>query len=858
MYRAKDTRLDRTVAIKVLPAEVASEPDRRARFEREAKAVSSLNHPHICVLHDIGRQEGIDYLVMEYLEGESLHHRLEKGPLPLDQALRCATEIADALDKAHRSGVIHRDLKPSNVILTKAGAKLLDFGLAKTAKPIVTSDADLSALATARPLTEKGTLLGTLHYMAPEQIEGREADARADIWALGCVLYEMVTGKRAFAGNSHASLIGAVLKDEPRPMRELKPLAPPSFERLVKTCVAKDPDERWQSAHDIVAELRWMAEAGSAVFGAPEPARRRQRERLGWIVAGVLMLFLAAAVQAILHARRGLPPAHVLRLSVMPPEGATVESLSLSPDGRRLAFVASGKDRLVQLWVRPLDGDAAQPLAGTDGAAWPFWSPDSQSLGFFAEGKLKKIPASGGAPEALCDVASARGGTWSRDGTIVFAPNTGSGLYRVSAGGGTVTPLTALDPAGRESSHRWPYFLPDSRHVLYLVQSGLPETAGLYILSVESKQTTRLIAATSNAAYAPPGYLLFDRDGALVAQPFDARGLRVTGDPFVVAPEVAYDGGPFRTDFATSDTGILAYRSLAGTNTHIIWVDRTGKQLGVVSASDSAFNLSLSRDDQRLALSRLTSKRGNRDIWFYDLAHGTNSRFTFDPANELQPLWSPDGSRLVFSSNREGAYNLYQKVTSGGGAEELLLRTNEPKLGTDWSRDGRYIAYEVEDPKTRLDLWVLSLGETRSPVPFLRTEASEGRGRFSPDGRWLAYTSNETGRYEVYVQTFPATGGKWQVSAGGGFAPLWRSDGKELCYITLDRKMMAVEVKAASSLEFGPPKFLFAAEGLDVFTYRSPYAMTADGQRFLMDVRVGEATTSPITLLVNWAPEARK
>ena len=507
VYRAKDTRLDRTVAVKVLPEHLAADAAGRQRLEREAKAVSALNHPHICVLHDVGQDGGVDFLVMEYLEGETLAQRLKKGPLPVDQVLRHGVEIADALDKAHRDGIVHRDLKPGNIVLTKGGAKLLDFGLAKLKRDGMSeAPAALSTLPTpAKPLTEKGTILGTLMYMAPEQLEGGEADARSDIWALGLVLYEMTTGKKAFSGKSQASLIGAILKEEPLSLTQHQPMTPPWLDRVVRNCLAKDPDERWQSAHDIVAQLRSIAEVpGGDVRGRGRPFRS-ERLLVRLLAAAVGLLAIALAV--VVMSRQGEEP-RVVRTAISLPEGTAVESISVSPDGRALAFAGSGADGQGRLWVRRLDNDRPLALPGTEGASFPFWSPDGRFLGFFAEGSLKKVDVRGGAAEALCPTPQPRGGTWSREGVIVFSPSTGSGLYRISAAGGTPTALTTLDAAKREGSHRWPCFLPDGRRVLYYARSGQQENSAIYVASLDSKEARRVITASSNAAYAPPGYLL--------------------------------------------------------------------------------------------------------------------------------------------------------------------------------------------------------------------------------------------------------------------------------------------------------------------------------------------------------------
>jgi Tol biopolymer transport system component len=848
VYQARDTRLARTVAIKVLPQGLSEDPERRARFEREAKAISALNHPHICTLYDVGRQDGVDFLVMEHLEGESLADRLLRGALPLDEVLRYGAEIAQALDKAHRSGIVHRDLKPGNVMLTKSGVKLLDFGLARVREVESEEPSMLSSMPTEdKPLTQKGTILGTLWYMAPEQLEGKEADARTDIWALGLVLYEMTTGRKAFSGSTQAGLAGAILKEAPLSITQVQPMAPPSLDRLVKTCLIKDRDERWQSAHDVAAELRWIAEApgGEHRDGGP---REKRRSYMGWVVAGLLALALGAA----LFSRQPSPDARVIRTAISVTEGTAVDAISLSPDGRHLAFTGSRSDGRALLWVLPLDSDTPRALTGTKGAAYPFWSPDNRFLGFFADGSLKKVDVATGLVEALCPVSLPRGATWNREGVIVFSPNTGTGLYRIPASGGEPTAVTSIDVSKQESSHRWPFFLPDGRHFLYYARSGRPENSAVFVASLDSSETRRLVATTSNAVFAPPGYLLFERSRKLVAQRFDAEALDLEGEAVVVAEDVAYDAGAWRSQFAVSEDGLLAYQTVLGFTNQVAWFDRDGKRLGILVSSENSYNLSLSPDDHRLAVSRVSFEGGSRDIWLYDLSRSGNSRLTFDPGTEVNPIWSADGSRVVFGSDRDGVFDIYQKPATGGAEEELLLKTELTKFANDWSADGRFLVYDSVNAKSNSDLWVLPMTDERRPSAFLTTEAEEREARFSPDGQWLAYSSDESGKSEVFVKTFPASGGKWQISNGGGIVPRWRRDGKELFYISLEQKIMAVSVRPGATFEHDPPRELFESRGSDLFTYRSPYAVSADGERFYFNIRAPEATSAPIRLVLDW------
>jgi Tol biopolymer transport system component len=862
VYKARDTRLGRTVAIKVLPQLLPASPEARQRFEREAKMISQLSHPHICALYDVGREGETEYLVMEYLEGETLSERLAKGALPLEQALRYGVEIASALDRAHRSGIVHRDLKPGNVMLTKSGLKLLDFGLAKVFGPAPPASI-LTALPTETPLTEKGTILGTVQYMAPEQLEGKEADERTDIFALGAVLYEMATARRAFFGTSQASLIGAILHTEPQPISEIDPMTPPALDRVVKTCLAKDPEDRWQSAHDVASELKWIAEGSQAGVPVPLITRRRSRERLAWLLAGVSLA--AAVMTAVVHFRQVPVEARPARFLLLPPEqttlglGPAAPQAALSPDGRYLAVAATDTttDRKAHLWVRPLDALAAQKLAGTEGANLPFWSPDSRFIGFFAQGKLKKIDANGVALQTLCDAPVGNGGTWSREGVIVFAPNRAGALVRVSSAGGIPAAATALDRRRQEIGHAWPQFLPDGRHFLYLALSGQRENRGLYVDSLASEGSRRVLKTDLRAAYSP-GYLLFVQQGTLMAQRFNPDRLQLSGEPVAVAEGVAYNSFNGRDTFTVSENGVLVYRTgrPGGLPTsELVWFDRGGKRVGSVEGLGMYLGPALSPDGKRIAVQRLDPQTGTFDIWLVDLAHSTLLRLTFGSSNQTHPVWSPDGGRIVFASDRSGASNLYQKSSSGAGSEELLLGSDTSKYVTDWSPDGRFIAYEKQDPRTGLDLWLLPLFGDRKPIPFLQTEFNEGQGQFSPDGRWMAYVSDESGRREVYVQTFPASGGKWQISDSGGTYPRWRRDGKELFYIASDLKLMAVAVQTDSTLLAGRPQALFEPR---FFQAMIPYTVSADSQRFLVNTPIEEDNSSSMTVVLNWMAALKK
>ena len=865
VYRSKDTRLDRIVAIKVLPSELST-PELRQRFEQEARAISNLSHPNICALYDIGHQDGVDFLVLEYLEGETLESRLRRGPLPIEQIVRYASEIADALHKAHRRGITHRDLKPGNIMLTKSGAKLLDFGLAKLRTPPTPVAAGLTEMtAENTKLTADGVLLGTFQYMTPEQLEGTETDDRTDIFALGCVMYEMATGRAAFNGKTKASLIAAILASEPPLITSLQPLTPTALERVVKTCLAKDPDERFQSAHDVKLELKWIAEGGSqAGVPASVVARHESRERIAWATALVFLALLAALIVA--YFRRPMAESRPLRSFILPPEKTTFVTTGLqsgpvavSPDGQRLAFTAADSSGKHLLWVRPLDSLSAQPLAGTEGASFPFWSPDSRYVGFFAGEKLKKVDGAGGPVFTLCDAPNGRGGSWSRDGIIVFTPATYAPLLRVSDAGGATTPATKLDESRSEATHRWPYFLPDGRHFLYLARSTVPSGSqqAIYVGALDSPEKKMILDAESNAAYSPPGYLIFWRDGNLMAQRFDAKRLELTGSASPIAEDVQYIWNRSEAIFSLSQNGILTYQGgNVGGMTRLVWHDRSGKQLGLVGDPDFLFGPRLSPDGRRLAVTVYARRNRAPSIWLYELSRGVRTRFTFDVAAAGNPVWSPDGSRVVFASARNRQNNLYIKPSSGTSDEELLLGGEEDKTPRSWSSDGRFIAYEQLDLKGKHTIWILPLTGDRKPFPFRQTQFDEGGPQFSPDGRWIAYHSDESGTYEVYIAPFPGPGGKFQVSTGGGITPSWRRDGEELFFLTLDGELMAIDVKSkGSTLETGAVRQLFQTHRVTVSGPQ--YDFPANAARFIV-ASAGEGDSSPITLVVNWTAALHK
>jgi predicted Ser/Thr protein kinase len=848
VYRARDTRLNRLVAIKVLSQHLTDKPEAKQRFEREAKTIATLNHPHICTLYDVGQHDGTDYLVMELLEGETLARRLERGPIPPEEALTHAIEIADALDRAHREAVTHRDLKPGNVMLTKFGVKLLDFGLAKLKGP-ESNLTTLSALPTRADVTAEGTVLGTLQYMAPEQLEGKDVDVRTDIFAFGALVHEMFTGRKAFTGSSQASLIGAILKDEVPRISTFQKMTPPALDRVVRKCMAKEMENRWQTAKDLGDELRWIAErdVGAAVLHAGSVSKRSARSV--WILAAGAVV--VASVLAALYFRRAPDEAQEMRLQVTTPPTEDPVSLAISPDGQRLVFVASSQGTS-QLWIRALDSVTLQPLPGSDGAVYPFWSPDSRSIGFFADGKLKRIDIAGGTALTLGSAPSPRGGTWGRDGTILFAPVIGA-LARVSSTGGESSAVTRLEPG--VGSHRFPWFLPDGRHFLYFAQ-GRPEVAGVYVGSIDGSPPRRLVSADVGAVYASSGFLLFMRQGTLLAQRFDIETFALADDPFPLADQVVFDRLTFTGAVSSAGSGTIVYRTGSGVGvSRLVWFDRSGKEIGVVGAPDPMGPQApeLSRDGKRVALYR--SVDGNTDVFLIEMGRDGYNRFTVDAAADNFPVWSPDGAWIAFASDRKGPYDLYRKPSNGTGTAELLLESARTKSPLDWSSDGRFVLIR-DSGRSDYDLTALPLFGEGKPIAVATTSFDEREGQFSPDARWVAYQSNESGQYEIYVQPFPGPGVKERVSANGGAQVRWRRDGRELFYVALDRTLMAVPIRVPPSggtIEPGTPVSLFPTRisGGAVPRGKHQYAVSPDGQRFLMLVAV-EEPASPITVILNW------
>jgi eukaryotic-like serine/threonine-protein kinase len=868
VYRARDTRLDRTVAIKILPAHLSDDPEAKQRFDREARAISSLNHPHICTLYDVGHQDGMDYLVMEFLEGETLASRLAKGPLPPEQVLKYGIEICEGLEKAHKTGVIHRDLKPGNIMLTKSGAKLMDFGLAKsaTAGPppassmTMTMSGPSAGRPSADPLTARGTIVGTFQYMSTEQIEGKEADARSDIFALGAVLYEMATGIRAFNGKTQASVVAAILASEPQPISVVRPMSPPALDRVVKACLAKDPDERFQTVHDLKLQLMWAAEGGlQAGVPAPVSARRKNRELA--LIAALALCGLVAGfgiAGSILFSKRAESLRRVVRAQIGAPEKYSFTTLNagnhavISPDGTTLAFIAEGEGKQF-LFVRPLQAVAAQSLAGTDGASYPFWSPDSKFLGFFANGKLKKVEASGGVVQTLCDSPFGRGGSWNRDGVILFAPGIHDAIYRVPEGGGEPVAVTKAKTAGIYAGARWPYFLPDGKHFLYVGTEGNDFRGKIYAASLDSPEAKPILEDNSGAVYAS-GYIFFTKDGNLVAQPFDPSHLTVSGNPVPIAPKIEYYEAKSKGDFSVSDNGVLVYRSAFTTPERLVWLDRSGKQVATLGEPGTYSSPRLSPDGRTVVLARedeAEAGAGKSNLWLLEVQRGIFSRLTFHPAVGYSAVWSPDGKRLAIVT----LGSKVQIMPANSGGTPVTASNELAAMVRDWSPDGRTILVQQQNSSTGMDVYALPVADQpQSMTPVLNSQFDEVLPRLSPDGHWMAYISNESGRGEVYVVPFPATGGRWQISSNGvtyGIpGVIWSHDGKQLYFRDATGALMAVDVQPqGTEFHAGTPRQIFMTTG-----GAWPFDTAPDG-RILVGIRSEQEISSPLTLVLNWDKE---
>jgi len=860
VYKARDTRLDRTVAIKVLNSTLVASPDLRARLEREAKTISQLNHPHICTLYDVGQHNGTDYLVMEFLEGESLAERLKRGALPLKELIAIACEIADALDRAHRAGIIHRDLKPGNVMLTKFGAKLLDFGLAKPAAVGMAANGSAPLLSAAltmtsptpqpSALTQQGALVGTVQYMSPEQIQGLEADARSDIFALGAMLYEMATGKRPFEGKSQIKVASAILEDEPQPVSALLKTSPPGLDRLVRTCLAKTPDERLQSALDVKLELRWLLTAQPATV----PEKAKFAGGVAYAALGAIVIFAAI----LLWARFTQPEPPTMQFTAALPFSA--RSMAVAPDGHTIVLAAYREDiHKVGLFLYDVGATTAKPLAGTDGATFPFWSPQGRAVGFFADGKLKRFDLDSASVRTLCNAPNGRGGTWSKTGVILFTPigTLNGGIMSVSDNGGTPVKLNYPGASQDENTFRWPVFLPDGKHYVFLAGNirGDTELNTLFVGSIDNPNEKHFLTKTIyNGAYAD-GYVFFVRDGGVQAQKLDLGSYKLTGNVVRVFDDVKPQSRIFYAAFAAGRDVVAAQNAGGVSLSHLTWYDRSGKIISDSVPPDTYGNLAISRDGKYVVLDKTDESNDNTDVFVEDLARSSFRRLTFDPGIDAVPVWSSDGHRVAFTSSRGHNFNIYVKPADGSQPERQLVPTSGVDAQPlDWSRDGRNLLYIAEP-----DLWVYSLADGKSHL-FLEATASLNNAQFSPDGKWVAYASNESGRWEVYVTSFPDARGKWQVSINGGEQPRWRGDGKEIYFLSTDAKLMAASVDTKNEFESGTPTVLFQTDPRELVatTEVVTYDVSRDGQRFLVNTKYNNGSAHPMSVVLNWKDEMKR
>jgi Tol biopolymer transport system component len=873
VYRATDTSLGRQVALKLLPQDFAADPERHARFEREARTLASLNHPNIATLYGLEHLDGKHVLAMELVEGEGLDARIARGPIPPDEALPVALQIAHALEAAHEAGIVHRDLKPANVKVRADGAvKVLDFGLAKAwAEEVEGSELSLSPTITQHH-TAAGVILGTAAYMAPEQARGKPVDKRADIWAFGVVLFEMLTGRRMFEGEMVTDVLANVLKQEVD-WDVLPTSTPPALRRLLHRCLERRPEGRIRDIGDVRWELEEMARNGTGSaeprLEAPAPGPPKRRAVLPW-VAGAALGIAAAAALGLTVLRPHPAPPRAVRSFLVAPENATFDFRAsvggpiLSPDGSKLVFAARDANGASSLWIRPLDSLSAQPLRGTEGATFPFWSPDGRWVGFFVTGKLRKIDVTGGPPETLCDAPNGRGGSWSPAGVIIFAPDVFGPLARVPAAGGSPTPLSEVTPSRQGYSERWPVFLPDGRHFVYWaggpLNSGEVKTDGIYLRSLDSAAPTLLFPSDSNALYSPPGYLLFLRAQILMAQPFDAGSRKLDGEAFPIAEDIANPQNYRFADFSVSQEGTLVYQTGETGLNQLTWLDGAGRQVGTVGDPAAIDGFRVSPDGKFLAEQVSDARSKNVDLWVVDLARGVRTRFTFAPGLEINPVWSPDGKRIAYTANPKGHLDIYIKNADGSGQAEPLTSSEVTKYADDWSPDGRTLSMTVVDPRgnTITDIWTVSLTGDHTPKPFLATQFVEGNSVFSPDGRWLAYQSDESGRDEIYVTPFPGPGGKWQVSQGGGVEPEWRRDGGALFYRSPDGALFEASVTVkGSAVEVGTPRQLFSAPPTGGSGTARSYAVSPQGDRYLLLKPIQNVVT-PVTLVTHWTSALKK
>jgi serine/threonine protein kinase len=855
VYRARDPRLGRDVAVKVLPASFSSDPDRLRRFEQEARAAGILNHPNITAVYDVGTLDGSPYVVTELLEGETLRSRLAGGALAPRRAIDYALQIVHGLAAAHEKGIVHRDLKPENLFVTRDGRlKILDFGLAKLTQP--EKGGPQTNLPTETAGTEPGVVLGTLGYMSPEQVRGKPADARSDIFSFGAVLYEMLSGRRAFHGDSAADTMSAILREEPPDLSSTNRLVAPAIDRIVRHCLEKNPEARFHSAHDLAFQLQFPA-TGETSGIAATPSLKRRTPRALLATGAIALLLVAALTMLVLRRPNPAPAARLVRFSVPIPPGTIYSpsdisrGLSISPDGTRLVVEALSNGRR-RLFLRPLDSDRFTELEGSLGASAHFWSPDSRFIAFFADGKLKKIPAAGGPAQELCAAPYDWVGTWGRDGTILFSqiPPGEPGIFRVSDRGGEPVRVLSVDPSDPVAL-LWPQFLPDGRHFLFQALAPSGKTRELRVGSLDSRDVRAITQLTSRFEYAEPGYLVYVRDNALFAQPFDAKKAALSGEPTLVAEDVHHFFGPGHAAFSVSQAGVIAYQA-AKTPVRLVWLDRRGKELGVLGQPAVVDFVRISPSGNRIAANVGDSRFGTFDLWVFEAASGASTRLTSGQIDESAPVWTPDGARLLFRRDDKGPPDIAQMVVGSPGSERALLIQPGVQQPEDVSRDGRRLVY-LQDAATTADIWLMSLDGDPRPKPWLRSPFNERNPRFSPDGRWIAYDSDESGTREVYVALTDGAGEKKRISPSGGREPRWSSDGKELFYAAPDDSIVAVPVTSSASLQAGPGASLFRLE-----TGIRNFDVSPDGSRFLVTTPLDKSPESPIRVILNWPAVLKK
>jgi eukaryotic-like serine/threonine-protein kinase len=877
VYLARDPKIGRDVAIKVLAPSLSNNKERLARFEQEAQAAGSLNHPNILAIYDVQTEDGALYVVSELLEGETLRDVIGGTALPLRKALGFGLQIAEGLAAAHEKGIIHRDLKPENLFITVDGrVKILDFGLAKLIE--TNSSSIVTDIPTKKVNTAAGSVVGTVGYMSPEQLRGKPVDQRTDIFSFGTVLYEMLSGRKAFQKDSTADTISAILREDPPELSETNKNVSSGLERIVRRCLEKNREKRFHSASDLAFALEALTSIQgsgeiSIVGGYTDESSRRWlkiRDWLGWGIAAVL--FISTIALAAIYYRQTETRHQTVRFILTPPDKMTFgDSVALSPDGRRLAFVAVAANGEPTLWVRALDSVQAQNLKGSEGAAFPFWSPDGRYLGFFASGKLKKIEASGGAIQTLTETAAdPRGATWGIDGTIIFSPAISSPLFKISASGGTATQITELDKERRQASHRWPWFLPDGRHYLYFGRGGRKDVEGIFVGSLDSRETKFLLNSRVRAIYAPHtiertrGFLLYVRDGTLLAHHFDPTRLELSGEGVTIAQNVlSYptEFGPTGNSVVSaSSNGDLVFRVGAEPISQLIWADRSGKLSNPIVPPSVYREPMISPDGKKIVMSR--QLEDTEDIWLVETSPDVRMmRFTFDPAADVSAVWTPDGNHIIFASNRNGKFELYQKPSGGAGAEELLLSAEGDAYPHGVTPDGKYILFEFGGlQKTHSDIWALPTFGDRKAFPVVQSDFVESHAQFSPDGHWVAFVSDESGRPEVYVQSFPSSGGKWQVSVAGGDQPMWNPHEKEIFYMAPDRSIVSVSYKLSGDIfTIGHSSVLFTTHAAQssLVDDRNGYLISADG-RFLINNLVDEGLSTPLTIVLNWNAEINK